>query len=151
MRSVTNPAAALGVSGHAGKRDVLLTRRRYSNCRDDSKPSRSYTCTALRPEWTVTEESSNERYVRVLVRGPLRDVRCEGVNGLPCWFLIQGVSPQQLGQVCDVIRAGLTNSPAQVCHLVGQKHGSREHNCVQPHDDRICRTASAEAQLSRTS
>jgi len=48
--------------------------------------------------------------VRVLVRGPpLSEVLCEGVNGLLCRFLIKGVSPQQSGQVCDIIRVGLTD------------------------------------------
>jgi hypothetical protein len=57
-----------------------------------------------------SEESGYERKVRVLVGGPpLRELRCEYVNGPLCQLLITGVQPQQPGQVCNVVRIGLTD------------------------------------------
>ncbi len=56
------------------------------------------------------EESSHERYVRVLAgRPPLRELRCKIVDRPLCRVLMMGIQPRQPGQVCNVVRIRLTD------------------------------------------
>lgn len=88
------------------------------------------------------EMSSDERGVRMLVVcPPPRDVLCEGVNGLLCRLLIEGVLPQQPGQACDVIPVGQADLHRASVSLGRPMASGLKHNCGQRDGARICRCA----------
>ena len=77
-------------------------RSRSRNARDERDPGH--------PDDLRSEESSNERQMRVLAgRPPLRELRRERINGPLDRFLIKRVQPQQPSQFRNVARIRLTN------------------------------------------